>query len=213
MKTPSRRSATAGLLVHAGLFLTVLLAVTLSDFGLTARAQSPNLQDQLEQVLRLAALDGQIERVRASLDQGAAPDAIDPDGRTALMMAAYNGHTETVKMLLDCGARVDATDRVGRTALMYAASGPFAATVQLLITREAEPNIRDTEEGFTALMFAAAEGQVEVIKVLLSHGADVTIKDNDGDRALDFAVKNGHKIAAGLLKKEAELKPDSKNTP
>jgi ankyrin repeat protein len=213
MKTPSRRSSTAGLLAHAGLFLTVLLAVTLSGFGFAARAQPPKLQHQLEQTLRRAALDGQIERVRASLDQGAAPDAIDPDGRTALMMAAYNGHTETVKMLLDCGARVDATDRVGRTALMYAASGPFAATVQLLITREAEPNIRDTEEGFTALMFAAAEGQVEVIKILLSHGADVTIKDNDGDRALDFAVKNGHKIAAGLLKKEAELKPDSKNTP
>jgi ankyrin repeat protein len=204
MKTQRRRSATAGLLVHAGLFLTVLLAVTLSDFGLTARAQSPNLQDQLEQVLRLAALDGRIERVRSSLDQGATPDAVDPDGRTALMMAAYNGHTETVKMLLDCGARVDATDRVGRTALMYAASGPFAATVQLLITRGADPNIRDTEEGFTALMFAAAEGQVEVIKALLSKGADVTIKDNDGDTALDFAVKNGHQVAAGLLKEETE---------
>ena len=204
MKTPSRRSSAAGLLAHTGLFLTVLLAVTLSDFGLTARAQSPNLQDQLEQVLRLAALDGRIERVRTRLDQGAAPDAVDPDGRTALMMAAYNGHTETVKLLLDRGAKIEAVDLMGRTALMYAASGPFAPTVQLLITRGADPNIRDTGEGFTALMFAAAEGQVEVIKALLSHGADVTIKDNDGDKALDFAVKNGHQVAAGLLRKKTE---------
>ena len=39
---------------------------------------------------------------------------------------------------------------------------------------------------------------------LLAHGADVNIKDIDGDRALDFAVKNGHQVAAGLLRKEAE---------
>jgi ankyrin repeat protein len=204
MKTPSPRSSTAGLLTHAGLFLTVLLTVALSGFGLTVRAQSSKLQDQLEQTLRLAALDGRIERVRSSLDQGAAPDAIDPDGRTALMLAAYNGHTETAKLLLGRGAKVNAVDLTGRTALMYAASGPFAPTVQMLITRGADPNIRDDDEGFTALMFAAAEGQVEVIKALLSHGADVTIKDNDGDKALDFAVKNGHQVAAGLLRKETE---------
>jgi ankyrin repeat protein len=201
MKTQSDRTVTAGLLTHAGLFLTVLLAVTLSGFGSAARAQSSKLQDQLEQTLRLAALDGRIERVRGSLDQGAAPDAVDPDGRTALMMAAYNGHTETAKLLLDRGAKVNAVDFTGRTALMYAASGPFAPTVQLLITRGADPDIRDTDEGFTALMFAAAEGQVEVIKVLLSYGADISIKDNDGDKALDFAVKNGHRVAAGLLRK------------
>jgi ankyrin repeat protein len=204
MKTPSRRSSTAGLLAHAGLFLTVLLAVPLSGSGFAARAQPPKLQDQLEQTLRLDALDGRIERVRSSLDQGAAPDAVDPDGRTSLMMAAYNGHTQTAKLLLDRGAKVDALDLMGRTALMYAASGPFASTVKLLIARGADPNIRDTGEGFTALMFAAAEGQVEVIKALLSHGADVTIKDNDGDKALDFAVKNGHQVAAGLLRKETE---------
>ena len=204
MKTPSPRSSTAGLLAHAGLFLTVLLAVTLSGFGFAARAQSPELQDQLEQTLRLAALDGRIERVRASLDQGAAPDAVDPDGRTALMIAAYNGHTQTVKLLLDRGAKVNAVDQLGRTALMYAASGPFASTVELLIARGADPNIRDAAEGFTALMFAAAEGQVEVIKVLLANNADLTIKDRDGDTALDFAEKNGHQAAAGLLRKETE---------
>jgi len=201
MKTQSDRKTTAGLLTHAGLFLTVLLAATLSGFGFAARAQSSKWLDPLEQTLRLAALDGRIERVRASLDQGAAPDAVDPDGRTALMMAAYNGHTETAKLLLDRGAKVNAVDLTGRTALMYAASGPFAPTVQLLIARGADPNIRDSDEGFTALMFAAAEGQVEVITVLLSHGANVSIKDTDGDKALDFAVKNGHQVAAGLLRK------------
>lgn len=204
MKTQMRRTATAGLLAHAELLLTIVLAVALSAHGSAARAQSPELRDQLEQALRIAALNGRIEGVLSSLDRGAAPDAVDPDGRTALMMAAFNGHTETVKLLLDRGATVDAVDHIGRTALMYAASGPFAATVKLLIARGADPNVRDTDEGFTALMFAAAEGQVEVIKALLSHGSDVTIKDKDGDTALDFAEKNGHQGAVGVLKKEME---------
>ena len=204
MKTQRRRSVTAGSSAHAGLFLAVLLSAALSAFGIAARAQPPELQDQLAQTLRLAALDGRIERVLSNLDQGAAPDAVDPDGRTALMMAAYNGHTETAMLLLDRGAKVDAVDLMGRTALMYAASGPFAPTVELLIARGADPNARDSGEGFTALMFAAAEGRVEVVKALLSRGADVAIKDDDGDTALDFAVKNGHQVAAVVLRNEME---------
>ena len=188
--------------VDPGLFFAVLLALTLLAPGITARAQSPEPLNPLEQTLRTAAFEGRIGMVRSSLDQGVAPDAADADGRTALMMAAYNGHTDTVRLLLDRGAKIAATDRLGRTALMYAASGPFAPTVKLLIDRGADPNSRDTDEGFTALMFAAAEGQVEVIKVLVAHNADITIKDKDGDTALDFAQRNGHQGAVGVLKKE-----------
>lgn len=154
-----------------------------------------------EQALRSAALEGKIEKVRTSLDQGASPDAGDPDGRTALMMAAFNGHTETARLLMDRGAKVNAHDGVGRTALMYAAAGPYTQTVKHLIGHGANLDIRDTDEGFTALMFAAAEGQTEVIKVLLSHGANIKITDKDGDTALDFAKKNGHQEAVQALKK------------
>ena len=154
-----------------------------------------------EQALRSAALEGQIEKVRTSLDQGASPDARDADGRTALMMAAFNGHTETAQLLMDRGAKVNVHDGVGRTALMYAAAGPYTQTVKHLVDHGANLDIQDTEEGFTALMFAAAEGQTEVSKVLLSHGANIKITDKDGDTALDFAKKNGHQEAVRALKK------------
>ena len=154
-----------------------------------------------EQALRSAALEGHIEKVRTSLDQGTSPDARGPDGRTALMMAAFNGHTQAAQLLTDRGAKVNAHDGIGRTALMYAAAGPYTQTVQHLINNGANLDIQDNEEGFTALMFAAAEGQTEVIKVLLSHGANIKISDKDGDTALDFAKKNGHQKAVQALKK------------
>ena len=121
------------------------------------------------------------------------------------MMASYNGHFETVRLLLEHGAKVGLQDHFGRTALMYAASGPFPETVRLLLGKGADENRRDKEEGFTALMFAAAEGQAEVIRVLLTHGADVTMTDKDGDTALDFAEKNGHREAVEILGEDVPL--------
>ena len=138
--------------------------------------------------------------VRSSLEKGARPDAQDPDGRTALMMASYNGHFEMVHLLLEHGAKAGLQDHFGRTALMYAASGPFPETVRLLLDTGADENRQDKEEGFTALMYAAAEGQTKVVQVLLAHGANAPITDKDGDTALDFAKKNGHREAVEILR-------------
>ena len=60
-------------------------------------------------------------------------DAVDRDGRTALMIAAQNGHTDTATALAGThGADVDAVDRDGRTALMIAADHVHTATVNAL---------------------------------------------------------------------------------
>jgi uncharacterized protein len=48
-------------------------------------------------------------------------------------------------------------------------------------------------------MFAASEGQLENIKLLLKYNADPWLKDVDGDNALTFALKNGHKNVVDLL--------------
>ena len=129
-------------------------------------------------------------------------NAIDQDGRTALMLAGYNGHTELVRILLDKGARVNIRDGSGRTALLFTATGPFPKTVELLLERKADPNIVDNQERFSALMHAAAEGHIEVVKILLDHEADARLKDIDGDTAESFARQNGHTELADLLKEK-----------
>ena len=64
-----------------------------------------------------ACRDGDTERVRQLLDEGAAVDEKDELGRTALMLAISMGHTEVVQLLLDKGAAVDlsAAEYIGAT--------------------------------------------------------------------------------------------------
>ena len=152
-----------------------------------------------DQAVRDAALEGKINTLRRAIEQGLNVNAVDSDGRTALMLAAFNGHTEGVKLMLEHNARVDDRDATRRTALIYAASGPNHETIRVLLEAGADVDAVDNVEGWSALMFAAAEGHLEVVRALLSRHADVSLSDVDGDTARDFAAKNGHQAIAALL--------------
>ena len=154
---------------------------------------------EAEEQLRQSSLEGDLKKVRESLEAGAGVNAVDMDGRTALMFAAYNGHSEVVLELLGHEASVDRRDLFGRTALLYAATGPFPETVRILLDKGAEPNVVDSEEHFSPLMHAAAEGNLDVVKILLEAGADPTLTDVDGDDAASFARQAGHQAVAEYL--------------
>jgi len=149
-----------------------------------------------------AAAQGEIETVRRGLDQGISVDTSGPDRRTALMLAAFDGHVDTVKLLLDRGADVHARDASGRTALMYASTGSSVDTVRALLVAGSDPNLVDRQERFSALMFAAGEGQAGVVRALLDHQADPALRDADGDTALSFAQRNGHRQVVEILQGE-----------
>ncbi len=165
------------------------------------RAQSEMQDQMLGQVIREAALNGDLSSLRQLTEAGVDINLSDDDGRTPLMFAAFNGHHEIVAFLLEKGAFVDMHDAFNRTALLYAATGPFPQTVELLLKNDADPNVVDSDEHFTPLMHAAAEGNIEVVRVLLEHGARKDLTDVDGDNALSFARENGHDKVVSLLEK------------
>ena len=152
-----------------------------------------------EEEMRLAALEGDGEKVKRFLDTGINVNALDQEGHTALMLAAYNGHTDIVLSLITKDAVIDRRDLNGRTALLYASTGPFPETVKALLDKGAEPNVVDSDEHFSPLMHAAAEGNLDVVKLLMEYGADHSLTDVDGDNAEFFARQAGHEQVAGYL--------------
>jgi ankyrin repeat protein len=193
---------------------TVVLWVGLGVISACSGASGPEEQPDIaaipavnpvaDQAFFDASLEGRLDLMTAAIDQGARINAVDADGRTALMYAAFNGHTECVRWLLDRGAAVGARENVGRTALMFASSGPFPDTAQLLLDYGSNPNDADQFEGWTPLMFAAAEGQLDVIRILLDYGANPSAVDKDGDLAADHAARNRHSEAEEMLRKAAQ---------
>jgi hypothetical protein len=92
-------------------FLAALLALALH----AAEQPAPLLTE---------AAKGRTAEIKALLDHGADIEAIDRDGRTALMLAAKHGRLETVRLLLARGAKTDIRDRDGDTAYMLAVFAP-----------------------------------------------------------------------------------------
>lgn len=81
-------------------------------------------------------------------------NAVDGDGRTALLFVAGLGSEPCVKILADAGANLDHRDNAGGfTALHMAAGYVKPGTVELLVELGADPEV-DDEKGRTALELA-----------------------------------------------------------
>ena len=155
-----------------------------------------------ESLLADAAMDGDgdVERVRALIAQGADLNASQGDGMTALHWAAFHDDLELAKLLLTADADVTVTTRVGAmTPLWMAATNGSADMVDQLVTTEADVNVV-TSTGATALMAAAMAGSVETINVLIERGAFVNSRETaNGQTALMFAAWENRPEAIAAL--------------
>jgi ankyrin repeat protein len=70
--------------------------------------------------LMYAARDGAMKAGKVLLDRGAAIDAVDPDGTTALVLAIINYHFDFASMLIDHKANPNLADSTGMAALFAA---------------------------------------------------------------------------------------------
>ncbi len=89
----------------------------------------------------------------------------------------------------------------GMTLLMYAAyknSVPLLLPILAFDVPIDEKNKSDKMR--TALMYAAGMGNIESVRVLLDRGADRDETDETGNKAIDYAIANGYKEVAAVLK-------------
>ncbi|ETV98187.1 hypothetical protein H310_08915 [Aphanomyces invadans] len=127
-------------------------------------------------------------------------DATGKHDRTPLMMSAAWNASRAVELLVRRGANVHLKDPDGTTALHLAAENNAKQSVQALVHAGA---LLDDQNawGLTALHLAAGGGHVACAKELLVAGArlDLTTVD-DGDTALDLALRDGHQSTVLLLR-------------
>ncbi|GIW52076.1 MAG: hypothetical protein KatS3mg081_1431 [Gemmatimonadales bacterium] len=147
-----------------------------------------------------AAQRGDLETVRALLQEGADVNAPQNDGMTALHWAALQGNVPMVRLLIYAGANLEATTRLGGYTPLHLASQKGAAEA-LRVLLEAGSNVHAvTTTGAQAIHFAALAGNPDALKVLLSHGADPNAKESYADRTpLMFAAAYNRVAAIQVL--------------
>lgn len=127
------------------------------------------------------------------LQNGAAINARDNTGRTALMIAVQANAVNTVTFLLDNGARLDAADPKGESPLVYAIRRKNPAMIKLLLEKNARI-LQQNDAGNTPLHIAATVPGMtpQIIQLLLDNGALKTSKNNK--RQTPFMVAKDARI-------------------
>ena len=148
-----------------------------------------------------AARDGDLEKVRALIGEGAEIDASGEKGETPLILAILEGHADVAELLIAHGADVMARNERGLTPLHAAAYSGSAELARLLLDHGAALEDTANVSGATPLMLAAEENHVAVAELLIARGADLSIPDRDGFTPLTQAWAKKRNEMVRLLKR------------
>ena len=146
--------------------------------------------------LMIAARRGNIEAIRAFIDLGSDLEVENRNGNTALNIASMSyRQNEGVRVLLQNGADPASQNNEGNSPLHSAAASRNSQIVKTLLDNYADPLVRNNK-GQTPLIRAsdythAVTHQSPVVARLLLRNniQTLNLKDNEGNTALDLALK------------------------
>ena len=194
MMKPGKKFYKQPSLLAAMVVLLLALLTVPTALVLTARA-AEEVETESEarptKSVHEAAADGDFDKVKIHISNGADVNAKDRRGRAALHRAAYPGHLEIVRLLIEHGADVNVEDKLKRTPLEHAAVASRTEVVKLLIEKGANPNARN-EGGATPLHVAAGSADKDTVEVLIDKGASVTLRDTGGSTPLYWAMMSAN---------------------
>ncbi|MFJ8085158.1 ankyrin repeat protein [Streptomyces sp. SAI-170] len=157
------------------------------------------------QELMAATAEGDTDRVRKLLDDGAEVDERYPnvggfnDSHTPLLVASRDGHTEIVRLLLAAGADVNAVEPTFGAVPLHKAvyNGHADITADLVRQDGIDLNWVGATNGYTPLHDSLWHGYEDCSRILVEAGADLTHVAHDGKTPLDLAVEvfgEGHAL-------------------
>ena len=165
---------------------------------------NPSPNPEINQSLIEAVKEGNINKVREALNNGADVDYQTEEGKTALMWASLR----TFKPSLTSMALTKANACLPGPGPCNDMAWPIRENeqnveilniVELLLDAGADVNLQDNY-GRTALMEPSGLGYIETVRLLLEAGADVNLQDNYGWTALYHASRTGRTEIVRLLR-------------
>ncbi|MCB1172420.1 MAG: ankyrin repeat domain-containing protein [Leptospiraceae bacterium] len=122
------------------------------------------------------------------LQSGSDVNAVDSQGRTALMYAAKTKDMDAIRLLLQHRADTGRTDKSGSCVLHYLDFYGTVSAAELLMRNGAQVNCRN-DKGITPAMVAFNDNNLELLAYYLQNGAAVTLKNNSGESLVDMATR------------------------
>jgi ankyrin repeat protein len=113
-------------------------------------------------------------------------NAINCEGRGALVLTVLSNSETTVRLLIEHGADIAATDSKGKNVLFAAAHNGQVSMMQLLVQRGLDVTTAVDNTGDTLLMTAVYRGHKAAAE--LFQGVAVSAIDNRSSTALHYAV-------------------------
>mmetsp|Transcript_19223 Transcript_19223/g.39726 ORF Transcript_19223/g.39726 Transcript_19223/m.39726 type:complete len:310 (-) Transcript_19223:375-1304(-) len=142
---------------------------------------------EIDRTLRIAAFEGDLDRVHHLVQLGADVNAGQSIGITPLLVAVSQAPVEISQYLLEQGANANVSSN-GTTVLHVATVYGRLDVVRLLLRFGACPNTARKKDGTTPLMVAIELGYLQLTRCLLAHGASLDFRrTTDGYTALHLA--------------------------
>ncbi len=148
------------------------------------REKVTKLNKSKNKLLFQAVKNGDLDKIKRLLSEGANVNAKDYYGKTPLHYAVDKGYLNIAKYLISKGANVNAKDDYGWTPLYYAFFDANLDMVKYLISKGANVNAKD-DYGKTPLHYSDCR-YLDVIKYLIKKGADVNARDKYGHTPLNY---------------------------
>src|SRR5262249_53913962 len=140
------------------------LVAALTALAFCARAGAAEVDLSVNARLLLAARNGDIVSVERALREGAAPNARNRFGQTALVIALTKNDTATAMAMLAAGTDVNLAALNGVTPLMAAAFTGQADMASLLLAKGADLRAVDRLQK-NAMTYAAGAGRTEIVRL------------------------------------------------
>ena len=196
----------AELNAYTGVFAAAAKGDTATIAKLASTGANVNAKDGRGRTpLHVAAFAKQRDAMKALVDAGADPNALDADRYDAVTIAAVADDPATLQSALKLGNRAtNVTSRYNGTALIAAAHLGQVEVVRILIKAGA-PLDHVNNLGWTALIESIVLGDggarhTATLDALVEAGANVNIADRQGMSPLHLAEGRGFREMAEILK-------------